>query len=91
MIKADVGIRDGKIVGIGKSGNPGVMDGVTQGMVVGVSTDAISGEHLILTAAGIDTHIHLISRNRPIMRCPMVSQHSLVGGLVQRMALTGQP
>ena len=61
VIKANVGLRDGKIVGIGKSGNPDVMDGVTPGMIVGVSTDAISGEHLILTAAGIDSHIHLIS------------------------------
>ncbi|AZD86937.1 Urease alpha subunit [Pseudomonas chlororaphis subsp. aureofaciens] len=61
VIKADVGIRDGKICGIGKSGNPGVMNSVSKDMVVGVSTDAISGEHLILTAAGIDTHVHLIS------------------------------
>lgn len=61
VIKADVGIKDGRIAGIGKSGNPAVMSGVTPGMVVGVSTDAISGEHLILTAAGIDSHIHLIS------------------------------
>lgn len=61
VIKADVGIKDGLIVGIGKSGNPAIMDGVTQNMIVGLSTDAISGEHLILTAAGIDSHIHLIS------------------------------
>lgn len=73
VIKADVGIKDGKIAGIGKSGNPDVMDGVTPGMVVGVSTDAISGEHLILTAAGIDTHIHFIS--------PQQAYHALSNGV----------
>ncbi|MBQ4616518.1 MAG: urease subunit alpha [Mailhella sp.] len=61
VIKADVGIRDGIIVGIGKSGNPAIMDGVDPNLVVGNATDAISGEHLILTAGGIDTHVHLIS------------------------------
>lgn len=61
VIKADVGIRDGKIVGIGKSGNPSMMDNVDPNLVCGNATDAISGEHLILTAAGIDTHIHMIS------------------------------
>jgi len=61
IIKADVGIKDGLISGIGKSGNPAIMSGVTPRMTVGLSTDAISGEHLILTAAGIDSHIHLIS------------------------------
>ena len=52
MIKADVGVKDGKIVGIGKAGNPDIMDGVTPGLVTGTATDAISGEHLILTAGG---------------------------------------
>src|SRR6478736_5085364 len=61
VIKADVGIKDGKICGIGKTGNPGTMDGVTPGLGYGPATDAISGEQLILTAAGIDTHIHFIS------------------------------
>jgi len=61
VVKADVGIKDGKIVGIGKAGNPNVMDGVTPGLVTGVATDAISGEHLILTAGGIDTHVHLVA------------------------------
>ena len=61
VIKADVGIRDGVIAGIGKAGNPAVMDGVDPELVVGNATDAISGEHLILTAGGIDTHVHLIS------------------------------
>ncbi|MBI0278619.1 urease subunit alpha (plasmid) [Hafnia alvei] len=73
VIKADVGIRDGNIAGIGKSGNPGVMDGVTPGMIVGVSTDVISGEHLILTAAGIDSHIHFIS--------PQQAYHALSNGV----------
>jgi urease subunit alpha len=61
VIKADVGIKNGKICGIGKAGNQGTMVGVTPGLVVGPATDAISGEHLILTAAGIDSHIHFIS------------------------------
>lgn len=61
VVKADIGIRDGLIVGIGKAGNPDVMDGVDPELVVGCATDAISGEHLILTAGGIDTHVHLIS------------------------------
>src|SRR6476619_2319352 len=52
VVKADVGVKDGKIVGIGKAGNPGLMDGVTPGLYVGPATDAISGEQLILTAAG---------------------------------------
>lgn len=61
VVKADVGVKDGKIVGIGKSGNPNLQDNVTLGMTTGVATDAISGEHLILTAAGMDAHIHFIS------------------------------
>ncbi|HWI68667.1 MAG TPA: urease subunit alpha, partial [Nitrospiraceae bacterium] len=61
IIKADVGIKDGKIVGVGKAGNPGTMDGVTPGLTVGPATDAITAEHLILTPAGNDGHIHMIS------------------------------
>ncbi|MET4634112.1 urease subunit alpha [Kaistia defluvii] len=61
VVKADVGIRNGRIVGLGKAGNPSTMDGVTPGLVTGASTDAISGEHLILTAGGMDTHVHYIS------------------------------
>ncbi|MFN8469536.1 MAG: urease subunit alpha [Caldilineaceae bacterium] len=61
VVKADVGVKDGKIVGIGKAGNPSTMDGVTPGLSVGPATDAISGEKLILTAAGIDSHVHYIS------------------------------
>lgn len=61
IYKADVGIKDGKISGIGKSGNPYIMDGITPGMIVGASTEAVAGEGLILTAGGIDSHIHFIS------------------------------
>ncbi len=61
VVKADVGIKEGKIAGIGKAGNPNTMDGVHPDLVTGASTDAISGEHLILTAAGIDGHVHMIA------------------------------
>ena len=61
IIKADVGIKDGKIAGIGKAGNPNMMKGVPPTLVTGTATDAISGEHLILTAAAIDGHVHMIA------------------------------
>ena len=61
VVKADVGIKGGLIVGVGKAGNSGTMDGVTPGLDVGPATDAISGEQLILTAGGIDTHVHYIA------------------------------
>ena len=61
VVKADLGIKDGQIVGIGKAGNPSTMSGVTRGLALGPGTDAISGEHLILTAGGIDAHVHFIS------------------------------
>ena len=61
IIKADIGIRDGKIVAIGKAGNPDTMDGVDPELVIGASTEVHGGEGLIATAGGIDTHIHFIS------------------------------
>jgi urease subunit alpha len=61
VVKADVGVKDGRICAIGKAGNPQTMAGVTPGLEIGLATDTISGAHLILTAAGIDTHIHFIS------------------------------
>ncbi len=61
IVKADVGIKDGRIAGIGKAGNPNVMDGVDPELITGAATDAISGEHLILTAGGIDGHVHMIA------------------------------
>src|SRR6187455_2066370 len=73
IYKADVGIKNGLIAGIGKAGNPDVMAGVTQGMIVGVTTEAIAGEGLIVTAGGIDTHVHFI--------CPQLADEALASGV----------
>ena len=73
IIKADVGIKNNVIVGVGKAGNPDVMEGVTPGLVVGVNTEAIAGEGLILTAGGLDTHIHFI--------CPQIATEAVASGL----------
>ena len=61
IVKADVGFMDGRICGIGKAGNPDIMDGVDPNLVIGAGTEVIAGEGLILTAGGLDTHIHFIS------------------------------
>ena len=72
IIKADVGIKDGKIVGIGKAGNPDTSDGITPGMTIGASTEVHGGVGLIMTAGAIDTHIHYI--------CPQQVEHALYSG-----------
>ncbi len=61
IVKADVGIKNGRIVKIGKAGNPDTQDGVDPDLVVGASTEVIAGENKILTAGAIDSHIHFIS------------------------------
>ncbi|HWF26621.1 MAG TPA: urease subunit alpha [Solirubrobacteraceae bacterium] len=61
VVKADVGVRDGRIVALGKAGNPDVMDGVDPALRIGPTTDVIAGEGRILTAGGIDCHVHLIT------------------------------
>jgi urease subunit alpha len=61
IVKADVGVRDGRISAIGKAGNPDIQDDVTAGLEIAPSTEIIAGEHRILTAGGIDTHVHFIS------------------------------
>src|SRR6187455_2697597 len=73
IYKADLGIKNGVIAGIGKAGNPDVMAGVTPGMIVGVTTEAIAGEGLIVTAGGIDTHVHFI--------CPQLADEALASGV----------
>jgi urease subunit alpha len=61
IVKADVGIRDGRIVALGKAGNPDTMDGVHPDLVIGPGTEIIAGNGKILTAGAIDSHVHLIS------------------------------
>jgi urease subunit alpha len=61
IVKADIGVRDGRISAIGKAGNPDVMDGVHPGLRIGPSTDVIAGERCVLTAGGIDCHVHFIT------------------------------
>ncbi|MYR28821.1 MULTISPECIES: urease subunit alpha [unclassified Streptomyces] len=61
IVKADVGIRDGRVVALGKAGNPDTMDGVHPDLVIGPETEIIAGNGKILTAGGIDTHVHFIS------------------------------
>jgi urease subunit alpha len=61
IVKADIGIRDGKIVAVGQAGNPDTMDGVSPNMIIGAATEVHNGANLIATAGGIDTHIHFIS------------------------------
>jgi len=73
IVKGDIGIKDGKIAGIGKSGNPDTMEGVTPELVIGAATEVIAGEGLIATAGGIDTHIHFI--------CPQQIETALYSGI----------
>ena len=64
IVRADVGIRDGRIVALGRAGNPDIADGVHPDLVIGPGTDVISGEGKILTAGAIDVHVHLLSRSQ---------------------------
>ncbi len=61
IVKGDIGVRNGRIVKVGKAGNPDIMDGVDPELIVGASTEVIAGENLIVTAGGIDSHIHFIA------------------------------
>jgi urease subunit alpha len=72
VVKADVGVKDGRIVALGKAGNPDVMDGVTPELVVGPETEVLAGEGRILTAGTVDCHVHLI--------CPQVVEVALAAG-----------
>jgi urease subunit alpha len=73
VVKADVGVRDGRIVGIGKAGNPDTMDGVDPALVIGPSTEVIGGNGKILTAGGVDCHVHFI--------CPQLTETALASGV----------
>jgi urease subunit alpha len=78
IIKADIGIRDGRITAIGKAGNPDIMSGVHPDLVVGPSTEVISGNGRFLTAGAIDCHVHLI--------CPQIMEEALGGGITTIVA-----
>ena len=78
IIKADIGIRDGRIVGIGKAGNPDIMSGVHPNLVVGPSTEIIAGNGRIVTAGAIDCHVHLI--------CPQIMEEAIGGGITTIVA-----
>ncbi|MDX1883683.1 urease subunit alpha [Mycolicibacterium sp. 120270] len=78
IIKADIGIRDGRISAIGKAGNPDTMSGVHPDLVVGPSTEIIAGNGRILTAGAIDCHVHLI--------CPQIMEEALGGGITTIVA-----
>ncbi|MGC8605451.1 MAG: urease subunit alpha, partial [Desulfomonilaceae bacterium] len=73
IYKADIGIKNGLIAGIGKAGNPHIMSSVDPNLIIGVTTEAIAGEGLILTAGGIDCHVHFI--------CPQQINEALASGL----------
>ncbi len=75
IVKADIGIKDGKIAGIGKAGNPDIQPGVT--LVIGPGTEVIAGEGKILTAGGFDTHIHFI--------CPQQIEEALMSGVTSML------
>ncbi|HEC1794854.1 TPA: urease subunit alpha [Campylobacter lari] len=79
IYKADIGIKNGYIVGIGKAGNPDIQDGVDPSLIIGTSTDIIGAEGLIVTAGGIDTHIHFISPTQ--IECALYSGvTTMIGG-----------
>jgi urease subunit alpha len=73
VVKADIGVRDGRIAGIGKAGNPDIQPGVSPGMVIGAGTEVVAGEGRIVTAGGIDSHVHFI--------CPQLVDEALAAGL----------
>ncbi len=73
IVKADIGVRDGRIVGIGKAGNPDTMSGVHPALVIGPSTEILAGNGRILTAGAIDCHVHLI--------CPQIVDEALASGI----------
>lgn len=73
IVKGDIGIRDGKIVGIGCSGNPLIQPGIDPRLVIGPGTEVISGEGMICTAGGLDTHVHMI--------CPQQVEVAIASGI----------
>jgi urease subunit alpha len=79
IIKTDIGIKDGLVLAIGKAGNPNVMDGVHNNLIVSANTEVISGEHTICTPGTIDTHIHFISPQQ-IVEAICSGTTTMIGG-----------
>ena len=73
IFKADIGVKAGRIIGIGKAGNPDIMPGVDKNMVVGVTTEVVAGEKQILTAGALDAHVHFI--------CPQQIEEAIASGI----------
>ncbi|NGO69880.1 urease subunit alpha [Streptomyces boncukensis] len=73
VVKADIGIRDGRITALGKAGNPDTMDGVHPDLVIGPETEVIAGNGKILTAGAIDAHVHFV--------CPQLADEALAAGI----------
>jgi urease subunit alpha len=73
VVKGDIGIKDGKIAGVGKAGNPGIQDDIHPDLIVGGGTELIAGEHTIVTAGAIDGHVHLVS--------PQQAEQALTNGI----------
>nr|AQT39055.1 UreC [Streptomyces sp.] len=73
IVKADIGIRDGRITGIGKAGNPDTMDGIHPDLVIGPETEIIAGNGRIVTAGAVDAHVHFI--------CPQIADEALSSGV----------
>jgi urease subunit alpha len=73
VVKGDIGIKDGLIAAVGKAGNPGIQDDIHPDLIIGAGTEVIAGEHTIITAGAIDTHVHFIA--------PQQAEHALTNGI----------
>ena len=83
IVKGDIGVRRGRIVGVGKAGNPDIMAGVTEGLVTGPNTTIIHGDRLIVTAGAIEAHAHFLS--------PEQAWHALAGGCTTMIGMSPGP
>ena len=81
IVKGDIGVRDGKIVKVGKAGNPDIMDGVDPELIIGASTEVIAAENMIVTTGAVDSHIHFI--------CPQQIFEALSNGVTTMLG--GEP
>ena len=83
IVKGDIGIRDGRIVGVGKAGNPDIMDGVDPALRTGPNTTVVHGDFYIATAGGVEAHAHFLS--------PQQCDHALAGGITTMIGMSPGP